>query len=273
MRVTVTRTLITIIAGVTISVAAETLPETKPANTNAAALKSSVENEIPQPTGASILEQIDTNMTSKSSIATTSMTIHGRRSSRTVKSKSWAEGEDNGFTEYLSPARERGTKMLKLGDQLWIYSPDTDRTIRLSGHMLRQSVMGSDLSYEDMMDDPRLSKLYDADIIGTETIDESECWVLSLTAREKDIAYQSRKLWVEKERIVPLREELYAKGGKLLKRISLSDFKQINNRWYPMKMDFKDTLKSGKGTAFSVEEIEFDTPIPSHILTKAALRR
>jgi hypothetical protein len=36
--------------------------------------------------------------------------------------------------------------MLKLGDQLWTFSPSTDRTIQIAGHMLRQSVMGSDMS-------------------------------------------------------------------------------------------------------------------------------
>ncbi|MDD2598499.1 MAG: outer membrane lipoprotein-sorting protein [Kiritimatiellae bacterium] len=225
------------------------------------------------PSGHSILEKVDANMTSETSITTSKMIIHGRRVSRTIESRSWSTGADNAFTEYLAPARERGTKMLKLGDRLWMYSPDTDRTIQLSGHMLRQSVMGSDLSYEDMMDDPRLAQIYAAEIVGTEAVEERPCWVLQLTANEQDVAYQSRKLWVDQERYVPVREELYAKGGKLLKRINLSGFKRIDERWYPMRMVFKDMLKNGKGTEFIVATIEFNAEIPSHILTKAALRR
>lgn len=227
----------------------------------------------PPPKGEAVLLQVDANMASESSITTSRMIIHGRRESRTVESKSWSKGEDNAFTEYLAPARERGTKMLKLGDRLWTYSPDTDRTIQLSGHMLRQSVMGSDLSYEDMMDDPHLANLYTAEVSGSETVDDRLCWVLQLTAKVEDVAYQSRKLWVDQERMVPMREELYAKGGKLLKRIDLSDFKQINERWYPMRMVFKDVLKTGKGTEFIVVEIEFNSPIPDHVLSKSALRR
>ena len=225
------------------------------------------------PSGEAILRRIDANMTSESRIITSRMIIHGRRESRAVASRSWARGEDTAFTEYLAPARERGTKMLKLGDQLWMYSPGTDRTIQLSGHMLRQSVMGSDLSYEDMMDDPHLANLYTAIVTGTDTVEQRACWVLQLTAREKDVAYHSRKLWVDRERTVPVREELYAKGGKLLKRIELTDFESMDDRWYPMHMVFKDMLKKGAGTEFVVEEILFDVPIPEHILTKAALRR
>jgi len=60
--------------------------------------------------------------------------------------------------------------MLKLEDQLWIFSPSTDRIIQISGHMLRQSVMGSDLSYEDMMEDPHLLNHYSGKIDGEENL-------------------------------------------------------------------------------------------------------
>ena len=92
-----------------------------------------------------ILKKIDANLSSENQIITSKMVIHGMRGERTIESKSWTEGTEKSFTEYLAPAREKGTKMLKLGDQLWMYSPGTDRTIQISGHMLRQSVMASDL--------------------------------------------------------------------------------------------------------------------------------
>ncbi|MDD3737393.1 MAG: outer membrane lipoprotein-sorting protein, partial [Bacteroidales bacterium] len=114
------------------------------------------------------------------------MTIHGRRASRTITSRSYVAGDKKSFTEYLSPPREQGTKMLKLENQLWIYSPSTDRTIQISGHMLRQSVMGSDLSYEDMMDDRKLTDTYDAEVEGSEIVDERATWVLELKAKVDD---------------------------------------------------------------------------------------
>ena len=225
------------------------------------------------PSGKSILEKVDANLTSETSIMTSQMIIHGQRGSRTIESKSWAKGADTAFTEYLAPAREKGTKMLKLEDRLWMYSPDTDRTIQISGHMLRQSVMGSDLSYEDMMDDPRLAELYEAEVTGEDSIEERDCWVLHLIANKDDVAYQSRKLWVDKERMVPMQGELFAKSGKLLKRVTLKDFKQIEERWYPMHMTFKDVLKSGEGTEFIATSIEFNVDIPEYIFSKAALKR
>jgi outer membrane lipoprotein-sorting protein len=153
------------------------------------------------------------------------------------------------------------------------YSPSTDRIIKISGHMLRQSVMGSDFSYEDMMEDPELHKLYEAEVIAEETYDERLCWVLELTALTDDIAYYSRKVWVDKERFIGLKEQRYARSGKLLKTTEISDVIRVQNRWIPKKMLFKDELKGGKGTEFLLESIEFNADIPAHIFTKASLRK
>ena len=223
--------------------------------------------------GKTILEKTDKNMTSRNRIFTSKMIIHGRRGDRTIESKTWSEGENRSFSEYLSPAREEGTKMLKLDDQLWIYSPSTDRTIQIAGHMLRQSVMGSDMSYEDMMEDPVLLHHYTPEVTGEEVIDGIEAWILELTAFDENVAYYKRKLWIDKQRYIPLKEELYAKSGQLLKKTTLSDIKHIEGRWFPTKVVFKDMLKTGDGTEFIMEEISFNQDIPDYIFSKASLRK
>ena len=226
-----------------------------------------------QPDGNRILQRVDANLGSENKIIVGKMIIHGRRGSRTIESKSWIRGQEQSFTEYLSPAREKGTKMLKLANQLWTYSPSTDRIIRISGHMLRQSLMGSDLSYEDMMEDPRLHRIYRAQIIGEETLLERPCWILELIARTDDISYYKRKVWVDKKRFVGLKEKRYARSGRLLKTIEIKKISRQQNRWLPEHMVFKDVLKKGKGTEFIFISIEFDVDIPPYIFSKAALRK
>lgn len=220
-----------------------------------------------------ILERVEKNMSSENRVFESSMIIHGNRTSRTITSRTYAAGDKKSFTEYLSPAREKGTKMLKLENQLWIFSPSTDRTIQISGHMLRQSVMGSDLSYEDMMDDRKLTEVYSAEISGEELTDGRKTYVLSLTARVTDAAYHSRKMWIDAERFVPLREELFAKSGQLLKRTTLSDVVQTDGRWFPKTILYKDMLKQGDGTEFRISTIKFNQQIPEYIFTKAALKQ
>ena len=220
-----------------------------------------------------ILKKVEQNMSSDNRVFESSMTIHGARTNRTVTSKSYSVGDKQSFTEYLTPAREKGTKMLKLENQLWIYSPSTDRIIQIAGHMLRQSVMGSDLSYEDMMEDRKVTEIYSAIVTGNEIIDNRKTWILELTAKVSDVAYYKRKMWVDAERYVPVREELYAKSGQLLKRTTLSDVRNINGRWFPMKFVYKDMLKQGDGTEFMITSVKFDQKIPEYIFTKASLKQ
>jgi outer membrane lipoprotein-sorting protein len=78
---------------------------------------------------------------------------------------------------------------------------------------------------------------------------------------------------VDKDRFIPLRKELYAKSGILLKKMELSDVSQIQGRWFPRKMLFKDMLKDGEGTEFQFIEIDFNTKIPDYIFSKASLKK
>ena len=127
-----------------------------------------------------IVKAIDKNLNAESRIVTSKMVVRGRRKSRTIESKNWVVGTELAFTEYLSPPREAGTKMLKLGEKLYTYSPQTDRVIQISGHMLRQSVMGSDMSYNDMMEDRPMEELYNATIEGSVNLDGRDHWICLL---------------------------------------------------------------------------------------------
>lgn len=225
------------------------------------------------PTGEQILEGVDRNMVIDQATGKSTMIVHGRRSSRTITSKFWKKGRDNTFVEYLSPPREKGKKMLKLGDKLWTYAPEpNDRIITISGHLLRQSLMGSDLSYEDMMENHKLIDMYQATVMGVDEVEDRPCWVLDLTAKDDDVAYHSRRLWVDQERWLPLFEERYAKSGKLLKTTRITEVFRVDGRWYPKRMIFKDILSRGEGTEYIIDDIDFDVEIPDHKLTKAALR-
>ena len=221
-----------------------------------------------------IIAAMDDNLNAKSRVMTSKMIVHGRRSSRTIESKNWVIGINQAFTEYLSPPREAGTKMLKLEDKLWTYSPQTDRVIQISGHMLRQSVMGSDMSYNDMMEDRPLIELYEAILEGSVIIDGRDHWIMLLKAKVKGLSYPQRRSWIDKEYLLPMKEELYAKSGKLLKTATMDGIKKIQGRWFPSRYLFKDELKrNSKGTEWHIDDIQFDVNIPDKRFSKSNLRK
>ena len=221
-----------------------------------------------------IIQAMDDNLNAKSRVMTSKMIVHGRRTSRTIESRNWVMGIDQAFTEYLSPPREAGTKMLKLYDKLWTYSPQTDRVIQISGHMLRQSVMGSDMSYNDMMEDRPLEELYEATLEGSVLIDGRDHWIMHLEAKVKGLSYPKRRAWIDKEYLLPMKEELYGKSGKLLKTSTMDGIKKVQGRWFPSRFIFKDELKrNSKGTEWHIDDIEFDVEIPESRFSKAKLRK
>lgn len=225
------------------------------------------------PDGNALLRRVDANAVSGNKVVVGEMLIHGRRGSRTIRTKSWVSGTDRSFSEYLAPERDRGTKMLKLGSQLWTYSPASDRIVLISGHMLRQSVSGSDLSYEDLLEDQTLESAYDARTTGTDTVAGRPAWRLELAAKSGAVAYQQRRLWVDKERDLVLKDERYSKGGRLLKTMEVKSVRQAAGRWLADQAVFRNVLKTGGGTEFKLDSIRFDVDIPDYIFSKAALKK
>jgi negative regulator of sigma E activity len=123
------------------------------------------------------------------------------------------------------------------------------------------------------MEDRKLTQLYAARVSGEEEYEGRACWILELTAKEEDVAYYSRKVWVDKERFVALKEDRFARGGKLLKRTEVKDVQLLEGRWIPKKIVFKDMLKTGEGTEFILEEVRFNAEIPDYVFSKASLKK
>ena len=101
-------------------------------------------------TAFDILDRIDKNMVYKTAYTEMDMIIHTGRRVITKSLISYSRGNEQSFIEFLSPARDKGSKILKSDDIIRVYYPSAERVQRLSGHMMRKSMMGSDFSFEDM---------------------------------------------------------------------------------------------------------------------------
>jgi outer membrane lipoprotein-sorting protein len=220
-----------------------------------------------------LLEAVDDNLWSNTKRINGRLMIDNGRKERVLTWEHWMEGVDKAYTRYKSPAREKGTKMLKIEDKLWMYTPRTDRKLLIAGHLLRQSMMGSDLSYEDMMEDKKLSAAYKATFVTTDELQKMECCVLLLVAHDKTTTYQTRKLWVNLEKQIVLKQELYAKGGKLLKQVEYFEYRSLGKRLFPRKMIFRDLLKENTKTTYMFDDIEFDVDIPKKYFSQSILKR
>ena len=223
---------------------------------------------VAQPTPGEILRRVDENMTIRAARTKAVMTITYRGGDvRELEFNSWGVGTEKSFLEFVSPARDAGSRFLRLDDNMWIYLPRAGKSIKIQGHMLRQGLMGSDFSYGDASENPSMEEDYDAVIERSDVFDGRPSLVLYLTAKRKDVSYPSRRIWVDTERWVPLKEERYARSGKLLKTALMSDVRQFGDRWYPFRIDLNNALQSETQTSLQFLELDFNADVPDYIFT------
>ena len=90
-------------------------------------------------TAETIIKRLDANMTANTVVMKAKMVVNSSRNEREMEINGYLKNGSGSFVEYLSPEREKGTKMLKINDMIWIYSPSTDRTTQISGQIGRAS--------------------------------------------------------------------------------------------------------------------------------------
>ncbi len=219
-------------------------------------------------TGRQILEKIDANEVTETQYMEIEMVMDrgGKRKPKTSDLKIWVKGKDNAAIEVTS-GPDKGTRFLRLGDDLWIASREAEKPMKISGHMLRQGFLDSDWSYDDTTNNKPLAERFEAKIVGEEVKDGKKCWVMELKANDPDETYALQKLWVDQATYLPVYQELMALSGMLLKTMSYEDLKQIDGRWTPTRMTMKDALKNKTQTTIVVKDLKLDEEIDPKIIS------
>jgi len=96
-------------------------------------------------------------------------------SRKIIKTMDALTDKKNSLVEFTN-SQDRGTKFLKREGDLWMFFPDAEEIIKISGHMLNQGMMGSDFSYQDVMEADKLTDLYDFEIIKEEEFEGRPCY-------------------------------------------------------------------------------------------------
>jgi outer membrane lipoprotein-sorting protein len=196
--------------------------------------------------------------------------VNGGR--KIIKTMVALSDKKNSLVEFTNP-QDRGTKFLKREDNLWMFFPDAEDIVKISGHMLNQGMMGSDFSYQDIMESDKLTDLYDFKIIKEEELNGRQCYVLEGIAKEGvKVSYYRRVSWVDKERFIGLKEELYAQSGRLLKETKVNELEKTNERWIPVDSVMEDKLRKNTYTEFKITQIDFNPEIPEETFTLQSLK-
>lgn len=219
-------------------------------------------------TGLEILKKTEDNIYAETMVYTGEFVINKGDRNFVKTFKGWSVGDSKAFVEFTN-REDIGVRYLKIEDELWI--AEEGDVIKISGHLLKRSIMGSDFSFEDMMESNKLSEIYEVTIEGDEEIRDKICYVLDLQSEKEDAPYARQKIWVEKKDFIPYKYEFYALSGRLMKSAEVLEVRKIDDKNYPVKMKMVDELRKGSSTVLELKDLKLNVKIPDEIFSRKNL--
>ena len=198
-------------------------------------------------------------------------TSNGKQRTLEIKSYSKDFGESQ-LSVYVAPARVNGDKILMLndGDDIWFYTPKTDRVRHIASSAKKQKVQGSDFSYEDM-------ELWDyetdftSNILGNEKINNFPCYKIELVPTRTGPHYSKMIIWVDNEKFITRQIEYYDDGHPL-KILTIENIKRMDNYWIPMKYTMTSLIDGGS-TIVENLEVSLNAKINDKMFTTNYLKQ
>ncbi|MEA3404834.1 MAG: outer membrane lipoprotein-sorting protein [Pseudomonadota bacterium] len=148
------------------------------------------------------------------------------------------KGKENVVALFLDPASERGRSSLRVGDNMWLYIPNVGKPLRITS---LQSVVGGVFNNSDI-----LQLDYSTEYSANNVSDEGEQYLLSLKAKNRSVAYDQLKMWIDKATKTPITIEAYSASGMLIKTLRYSKIKDFGNGYIrPAMLETDSPLYQG----------------------------
>lgn len=200
-------------------------------------------------------------------------------------SKNYGEdGKDTkGITIVLEPAAERGIGMLTFSyddperdNETWLYLSALGRIKRIaSGNSDDDSepasVFGSEFTTEDT-DTGKLEE-YEINLLEDTTEAGREVWQIEMIPNEeraRKSRYSRTVSYIDKERWVPLKVEMYDQYGTEIKRLLASRVEEINGVWMARSLTMMN-LVSNRLSNMAILEINLGVEVDDEFLTTRTL--
>jgi outer membrane lipoprotein-sorting protein len=147
------------------------------------------------------------------------------------------KGTDKTYVEFMSP-RDKGRHLLMLGDDMWIYLPDTSRPVRITPlERLSGDASNGDIARTNYAVD------YSPAYLRTEKVGAEECYVLDLTAKRKGATYQRIVYWIRVTDARPVRAEFYLTSGKHIKSATFDEYTQSGGKSLLHRLTLYDEIR------------------------------
>jgi len=208
----------------------------------------------------------------KASVAVIEMTIHRPDWERTQVIKVWTVGEKDSLLTTLEPAKDKGNGTLKKDEDMWVFNPKVNRTIKIPPSMMAQSWMGSDFSNNDLAKSNNIIAYYSHKLIGTSEIDGHRVYTIESTPNEGAPVVWGKQILKIRDDCIFLEESYFDESGERVKTLSFSDIQDFGGKLYPATMRMSPTDKPEQYTIIHYRELVFLDTLPDHYFTLTALK-
>jgi hypothetical protein len=195
-------------------------------------------------------------------------------------------GIDNQDTRSVSiviePTRDKGICMLAYSyaasskdDDNWLYLPILSKVKRLVANSEDNDESGSFFGSEFSIEDIGTRKIddYTYKLIEENTYSNRPVWVIELiptAERANKTKYGKIILWLDKERSIILKQDLYNRNSILFKQLTTNNIENIDNVWVARRAEMNNLL-TRRITIMELTDIAYNIEIPDEFLTQRVL--
>jgi predicted RND superfamily exporter protein len=192
-------------------------------------------------------------------------------------------GTDNmRLVRFLSPQDVRSTATLTIensdrDDDIWIYLPALKKTRRLLASNKKDSFVGTDFSYGDVIGF-KVGEWRHA-VLREEAVDGAPCFVVESLPSSPDVqensGYSKRLQWIRKDNFVAVKGEFYDTAGQLLKTIIASDLREVDaekGRWQAMRLEARN-VQTGHSTTIEQQNFKANQGLSTQQFAARELER
>ena len=231
--------------------------------------------------GKQIIEKVYNRPAPTQQTATLTMTLTNKSGSnrvRTIKQFTKDLGKvEKSIMFFQTPADVKNTSFMSWSyddesksDDQWIYLPTIKKTKRISSDSKSDYFMGSDFTYDDLGD----RKLEDDThtLIGEETIDGKECYVVESVSIDEEYMYSKTKTWIIKEDFIGLKKEFYDEDGDLLKVLHIKEYKDFDG-FLIINLSVMENVQKNHRTTMDLKDINITNKIQESLFTERIMMR
>ncbi|MFM8314622.1 MAG: outer membrane lipoprotein-sorting protein, partial [Deltaproteobacteria bacterium] len=214
----------------------------------------------PNPT--EIVERGESLLRGRSTQTLMKMNIEHESYQRELRLRSWTVGKNRSMVSILAPAKEKGIASLRVDNQMWNFFPKTDQTVRIPTSVMLQSWMGSDFTNDDLMKLSSLSVDYTHRWVRTEKIGNEKVHLIEcLPKTNAPVVWGKINYWARVSDHLPVKEDYYDEKGQLVRTLTLSSFRKMDDRVVPTVLKIRNTSSPKDQTIVTYEKMIFDKKV------------